>query len=173
MATKGRRDAAPKASTRRDAGKKSKQSAKTATTSKRGRPPKIVLSDETLKQIGNLAKIHCTEEEAAAFFEVNKSTFCRFLQRHKTAKAAWENGSGIGKASLRRLQFKAAEAGNATMMIWLGKQYLGQRDKADMEHSGKNGGPIPVEFDADAARKSIFDKLQRIRAAAGRVPAVA
>jgi hypothetical protein len=32
-----------------------------------------------------------------------------------------------GKMSLRRTQFKLAEK-NATLSIWLGKQYLGQRD---------------------------------------------
>jgi hypothetical protein len=34
-----------------------------------------------------------------------------------------------GKTSLRRLQWKAAEGGNSTMLIWLGKQYLEQSDK--------------------------------------------
>jgi hypothetical protein len=34
------------------------------------------------------------------------------------------------------MQFKAAEAGNPTMLIWLGKQYLGQSDKQDLNHEG-------------------------------------
>ena len=48
----------------------------------------------------------------------------------------------VGKASLRSAQFKAALAGNATMLIWMGKQLLGQRDKLDHEVTGKDGGPI-------------------------------
>ena len=36
---------------------------------------------------------------------------------------------GKGNASLRRLQFKEAERGNVTMLIWLGKQWLGQTEK--------------------------------------------
>jgi hypothetical protein len=40
------------------------------------------------------------------------------------------------------MQFKAAEGGNATMLIWLGKQYLGQSDKTQHELSGPGGGPI-------------------------------
>ena len=35
--------------------------------------------------------------------------------------------------SLRRTQFKLAEK-NPTMAIWLGKQYLGQRDNIAVEH---------------------------------------
>ena len=34
--------------------------------------------------------------------------------------------------SLRRSQFRIAET-NPTMAIWLGKQYLGQKDRADVE----------------------------------------
>ena len=37
-----------------------------------------------------------------------------------------------------------AMEGNVTMLIWLGKQRLGQRDRLDTEHSGSEGGPIPV-----------------------------
>lgn len=37
-----------------------------------------------------------------------------------------------GKASLRRTQWKLAE-NNATMAIFLGKQYLGQKDKPEEE----------------------------------------
>jgi hypothetical protein len=34
---------------------------------------------------------------------------------------------------LRRLQWKLARAGNATMLIWLGKQWLGQTDKVESD----------------------------------------
>lgn len=37
---------------------------------------------------------------------------------------------GKGKVSLRRMQFRLAEK-NASMAIWLGKQYLGQRDQPE------------------------------------------
>lgn len=39
-----------------------------------------------------------------------------------------------GKASLRRSQWKLAE-NNATMAIWLGKQYLGQKDQPDSDNT--------------------------------------
>lgn len=43
------------------------------------------------------------------------------------------------------MQFKNAQAGNVTMQIWLGKQYLGQKDKQEVEQYGKDGGPIQQE----------------------------
>src|SRR5215468_6505612 len=35
-------------------------------------------------------------------------------------------GQGICRIALRRRQFEADDDGNPTMLIWLGKQYLGQ-----------------------------------------------
>ena len=43
-----------------------------------------------------------------------------------------------GKASLRRSQWKLAEK-NPTMSIWLGKQYLNQKDNIEVEHNAQNG----------------------------------
>jgi hypothetical protein len=34
--------------------------------------------------------------------------------------------------------------GNPTMLIWLGKQYLDQKDKNEL--TGKDGGPLTVVF---------------------------
>jgi hypothetical protein len=59
---------------------------------------------------------------------------------------AYEKGLENGKSSLRRLQWKAALGGNITMQIWLGKQYLGQRDMHTTELTGAKGERlIPAE----------------------------
>jgi hypothetical protein len=98
--------------------------------------------EETLRKIENLAKIQCTEDEAAAILGVDQATFNRFLHKHKKAMELWELGARTGKASLRRMQFKAAEDGNVTMLIWLGKQFLGQKDQqhvvGDHKHDHKH-----------------------------------
>lgn len=39
--------------------------------------------------------------------------------------------SAGGKRSLRRWQMQTAEKGNVAMLIFLGKQYLGQKDNPD------------------------------------------
>ena len=37
-------------------------------------------------------------------------------------------GRLVGRTSIRRAQYKAALDGNPTMLIWLGKQLLGQKE---------------------------------------------
>jgi hypothetical protein len=44
-----------------------------------------------------------------------------------------QRGEDEGKRSLKRLQWLQAEKGNVQMLIWLGKQWLGQKDKAPDE----------------------------------------
>lgn len=109
---------------------------------KAGRPKgstKLKLTDELCKQIEGLGRIQCTMREAGAVLSVNEETFSDFLRRHKTAMEAWENGRERGKASLRRSQFRMAET-NPTMQIWLGKQWLGQKD--NMQLGGDPNQPL-------------------------------
>jgi len=40
---------------------------------------------------------------------------------------------------LRQAQFALAESGNPAMLIWLGKQYLGQQDKTEVAHTTPEG----------------------------------
>ena len=48
------------------------------------------------------------------------------------------------KKRLRKAQLEAALSGNSTMLIWLGKQMLGQVDRQEVEHIR----PIDeIEFD--------------------------
>ena len=96
---------------------------------KRGRKPIEIDYDKAEK----LAAIMCTQSEIASVLGVSLSVLehdPEFIRIHK-------KGMEQGKASLRRMQYSAAKDGNITMQIWLGKQYLGQRDKQDVEHSGE------------------------------------
>jgi hypothetical protein len=53
------------------------------------------------------------------------------LHRHPEFAEVYKKGTEGGRKSLRRMQFESATKGNVVMQIWLGKQYLGQRDKLD------------------------------------------
>jgi AraC-like DNA-binding protein len=67
----------------------------------------------------------CTGEEIASVLDVNYSTLERACKREKECTFSdyiAEKKLG-GKASLRRNQWKLAENGNATMLIWPGKNY--------------------------------------------------
>lgn len=84
------------------------------------------------KQFENLCGLQCTKEEICYFFDVTDKTLENWCRR--TYKMGFSEIFGIkrgsGRISLRRSQFRLAEK-NATMAIWLGKQYLGQKDQPD------------------------------------------
>ena len=61
--------------------------------------------------------------------------------RTKYARAV-EEGRAEGKKSLRRAQFEKALAGDTRMLIFLGKNYLGQSDDGDQ---GESNQPLPWE----------------------------
>jgi len=97
---------------------------------KGGRPPIVI--DKV--QFEKLCAIQATEEEIAGWFQCSEDTIRRFCQKTYGEQfcEVYKRLSANGKISLRRTQFKIAEAGNATMAIWLGKQILGQKDRQDV-----------------------------------------
>lgn len=70
-----------------------------------------------------LASVGLTTAEIAAVLEVSPDT----LERNYKEDMA--EGKEKCKASIRRKQFELAMAGNPTMLVWLGKNLLGQTDK--------------------------------------------
>jgi len=111
--------------------------------------------DLDLTELEKLAAMHCTQEEVAAWFGTTHKTISLKL-RQEPYKSAWERGLGKGNISLRRQQFARAEAGDKTMLIWLGKQWLGQKDVRANEHTGADGKPIEV---VTGAYKTLEDEL--------------
>jgi len=87
---------------------------------KMGRPANKI----DLAVVEKLGQLQCTYAECAAFLNIKEQT----LKKRKDFLLSFKKGFESGKISLRRTQFKLAE-NNATMAIWLGKQYLGQRDQ--------------------------------------------
>lgn len=94
---------------------------------KRGRP-RINID---LKDAEKLASLHCTGEEIAGFFDINYDTLLKIIKReYKMNFSDWyKRYSANGKISLRRKQYEVALSGNCSMLIWLGKQLLEQREQ--------------------------------------------
>jgi len=82
------------------------------------------------KLIRSLAAIGCTQQEIGAVTGCSPDTLQRRFREDLTI------GSETGKSSLRRRQWQAAMEGNVSMLIWLGKQLLGQREPIHIEHAG-------------------------------------
>lgn len=108
-----------------------------------GRPPKQIDNEQFRKLCG----IQCTEEEIASWFDCSVETLRRWIRREfdATFEEAYQKYSAAGKISLRRAQFKLAET-NASMAIWLGKQYLGQREPAQELELGGQDEPFKVNI---------------------------
>ena len=82
--------------------------------------------------VAELYKIQCTTKEVTDIIGVSYETLNNKCQvEFKIPFAEWrESKSADGKSSLRRAQFSTAVQGNPILLIWLGKQMLGQSDSA-------------------------------------------
>ena len=99
---------------------------------KMGRPA-FVLTDDQFKTIEGMARIQCTQDEICDIYGVTDKTLNLALKKHSGCSFSdlIKKNASHGKASLRRNQWKAAEKGNPTMLVWLGKQHLGQKDQVE------------------------------------------
>lgn len=98
---------------------------------KMGRPEIPIDKEEFEKLCG----IHATLIEIAGWFDCCEDTIENWCKKTYgvTFSDIFKKKSGRGKISLRRQQFQSAMKGNVSMQIWLGKQHLGQSDKAELD----------------------------------------
>ena len=89
-----------------------------------GGAPKKYIVDTT--KLLKLAKIGCTVRECADVLGCPEDVITqRYIE-------FYTKGRENLKERLRRKQIKKALEGNIVMLIWLGKQYLEQKDKQDI-----------------------------------------
>jgi hypothetical protein len=96
--------------------------------------PSKPMAEKELAQLISMIKIHCTRDEICSILGMSDTTLNRRIAEQgipgvSNFEALYEKHAANGKASLRRMQWKAAEDGNVTALIWLGKQVLGQTDQ--------------------------------------------
>ncbi len=118
---------------------------------KTGRPNKNFNQQEFEK----LCAMQCTEQEICDWFQTSEKTlteWCRRTYDGLTFSQVFRQKRGVGKISLRRTQFHLAEKSPA-MAIWLGKQYLGQKDEVTVD----NGNNELMQALTDLARKKMDD----------------
>jgi hypothetical protein len=119
--------------------------------SKTGPKPKKLVAVETMgyqvgrginrrvvspEEVYKLAALGCSTMEISRWFNIPEQTI-----RYNFSEII-ENGREDLKQSLRHAQIKLALGGNATMLIWLGKQILGQQENPT---SNEENSPLPWE----------------------------
>jgi hypothetical protein len=97
-----------------------------------GRPKKPIPYDD----IEAISRLHPSDEEIAGFCGISRNTL-EIWKKDEQFQACVERGRAAGKLNLRRKQLAKAEQGDGTMLVWLGKNMLGQADKAEVKHSGQ------------------------------------
>jgi len=119
-----------------------------------------------LSELEKLCAMQCTRPEIASWFSCSLETIDKRIADDKTfyevdgvagdvGDGEWvgtsekinltfheimQRGYARGKISMRRQQIKMLNEGNGTMAVWLGKQYLGQKDI--VHHANPDGSPI-------------------------------
>lgn len=102
-----------------------------------GGRPRMLLNERGTAVIKRMAEIMCTNEEIADVLGVGVDLITND-NNNAVFQAAKREGQVKGKMSLRREQFTLAEK-NANMAIFLGKNYLDQKDKQEVESTLAGG----------------------------------
>jgi len=108
-----------------------------------------VLTALGLEVVRELALLHSPEDEIADYLGLPRKVFKRMLEEEDPIydpdlHDVVTEGLGEFKKRLRRQQIELAE-NNAVMAKHLGSQYLGQRDKSEVDHNHKHAiiGTLP------------------------------
>ncbi len=118
-----------------------------------GRPP-----TESAKidkdELEKLMKLNLSEQEVSDWFDVQPKTLIRFVNKEFGCTFVQLRAKGFvrTKAAIKRAQIENALKGNTVLLIWLGKQYLGQSDKIEQT----------IELGERPARELSDEELDRL-----------
>lgn len=98
---------------------------------------KYKIDEETLEK---LCRLHCSIDEIANFFNTSKASIERFVREKYNMNFSdfWRWKAAEGKVALKMAQYREALAGNTTLLVYLGKVLLGQREGL---------GDVRIEFE--------------------------
>jgi hypothetical protein len=119
--------------------------------------PKTVIDWEL---IGRLATIHCTETEIASVLDKTIETMARRAPKElgMTLGEYIRGKKEGGRASLRRKQWDMAMKGDRALIIFLGKNYLGQSDRYEQRIEQT----VTHNADTQAQVKELWADIERL-----------
>lgn len=84
-----------------------------------------------LAQLSRISELFATVTDAAYILGISRKTLHQKMNTDKGVRSAWEGGRAKIRCALRKKQLSEALNGNTAMLIFLGKNYLGQADKKE------------------------------------------
>lgn len=98
--------------------------------------------------VDEMGRMHCTHHEIASVLRLDRDTIYKACLRDHgvTFSEYYDARKAEGKERLRRSQLKAALNGNPAMLIWMGKQLLGQVDKSRLETKNEHSMAAKVNI---------------------------
>lgn len=122
----------------------------------------------SLKLVYKAASLFGTQAEIASLFDLPEATLSARLQRDVELREHYDQGRAHAKLSLRRKQNRLADY-NSGMAIFLGKNYLGQRDEKHLDVKQKKEIEHSVKMDLN---KLDTDDLKRLTGILGKMAPV-
>ena len=110
-------------------------------------PPEIQIDPEEIRELASEGN---TLEDISDVLGVS----AKVLAETPEYRRQYEIGLSDMRVSLRHWQFQSAKSGNVTMLIWLGKIILGQREETQTT--------IKLEREDDALTKSLLGLAQEM-----------
>lgn len=126
----------------------------------KGRPAKEI----SREQLEKLAALPLRATDIASVLGVSVDTLSRRISEWfgVTCAEYLDQKRASLRFSLMAKQYSVAMGGNVTMLIWLGKQYLDQRDKNSTELSGPDGRPIETKGSPSELSDAELDERIRV-----------
>lgn len=112
--------------------------------------------------VGKYLQAQCSATGIAGLIGIDRDTLYNRCKKdlNMDFSAFSQLKKSEGQELLREKQFSAAISGNTTMQIWLGKQYLGQKDKGDITSGDK---PLDQKLTVVVDTSETAEMLKKLR----------
>jgi len=119
---------------------------------KKGRPS--IFKEEYIEETRKLATLGVNEEDIAWFFGIHPNTFKNWKKQHLHLLSALKKGKADRNVSLMKAMFEnATRRHNASVQIFLAKNWLGMTDRQEMLHTGDEKKPVRLILENNANSK--------------------
>ncbi len=115
---------------------------------KKGGRPKLQWDVDQWRRFDTFCAARDVQDDIAEAMEADKKTIDALCKREKGMSFSeyCNQKRGYGRALIAGKQLEVALSGNIAMLIWLGKQWLDQKEpRQTNELTGAGGGPIALQ----------------------------